>query len=75
MLSPHTSAAIAQTVFYAPIVPLCFYIVIRNWKYPPKMAWIPFMTFSLSKVPEYLLVWRSVAGLLSAGGNIQLTRG
>lgn len=51
MLTPHTSAAIAQTVFYAPVVPVCFYIVIRNWPNRPRQAWFPFLAFSLSKIP------------------------
>jgi hypothetical protein len=47
MLGPHTSVAIAQIVFYVPIVPITLFILIRNWNNRPRMAWYPLFTFSL----------------------------
>ena len=45
----HLAVAIAQTVFYVPIVPLSFYIVIASWKSKPRTAWTPLIMFSLCK--------------------------
>ncbi|KAI0125251.1 hypothetical protein BJ170DRAFT_696766 [Xylariales sp. AK1849] len=47
-MTSHTAAAIAQTVFYVPAVPITLYILIRNWKNGPRMAWYPLLVFSLS---------------------------
>jgi len=48
MLDPHTSLGIAQTVFYAPMVPLAIYLMKRNGRIRPRMAWWPLIPFSLS---------------------------
>ncbi|KAH7347538.1 hypothetical protein B0T11DRAFT_291452 [Plectosphaerella cucumerina] len=50
MLGPHTSVAIAQIVFYVPIVPITLFILIRNWNNRPRMAWYPLFTFSLVRL-------------------------
>jgi hypothetical protein len=39
MLNPHVSVAIAQIVVYAPMLPIAIYVLCKNWKYPPRMAW------------------------------------
>lgn len=46
-MNPHQALAIAQIVFYAPVVPIAFYVGIRAWKYGPRMAWYPPMPFAL----------------------------
>lgn len=48
MTNRHTSAAIAQLVFYAPAVPVTLYLCVRNWKHGPRLAWYPLVPFSLS---------------------------
>lgn len=50
MLDPHTSVGIAQVVFYAPMVPLVIYLFSRNARIRPRMAWWPFIPFSLCKL-------------------------
>jgi hypothetical protein len=49
MTNPHTAAAIAQVIFYVPVVPLAFYLFIANWRNGPRTAWYPPAPFSLSK--------------------------
>lgn len=49
MLDPHMSLGIAQVVFYVPIVPLAFMLMKRNGKVRPRMAWYPFIPFSICK--------------------------
>jgi hypothetical protein len=39
MLNPHVSVAVAQVVVYAPMLPIAIYVLCKNWKYPPRMAW------------------------------------
>lgn len=46
-MNPHQALAIAQIVFYAPVVPIAFHVGIRAWKYGPRMAWYPPMPFAL----------------------------
>ncbi|KAH8657979.1 hypothetical protein BX600DRAFT_62054 [Xylariales sp. PMI_506] len=46
MLSPHAWLAAAQTVVYAPIVPLVWFVIIRNWHIRPRMPWWPMALFS-----------------------------
>ena len=50
MMDAHTALGIAQIVFYAPIVPLAIYLMVRNGKIRPRMAWWPLIPFSLSKL-------------------------
>ncbi|KAK7947740.1 uncharacterized protein PG986_008626 [Apiospora aurea] len=42
----HKAPAIAQIVFYAPIVPITLYVGARAWKYGPRLAWYPAMAFA-----------------------------
>lgn len=49
MLDPHMSLGIAQVVFYIPIVPLAVLLMKRNGKVRPRMAWYPFIPFSICK--------------------------
>ncbi|UNI20250.1 hypothetical protein JDV02_006353 [Purpureocillium takamizusanense] len=50
MLDPHTSLGIAQIVFYAPMVPLAIYLMKRNGRIRPRMAWWPLIPFSLMRL-------------------------
>lgn len=50
MLDSHSSLGIAQTIFYAPIVPLVIFLMIRNGKIRPRMAWYPLIPFSLMRL-------------------------
>ncbi|KAH6648873.1 hypothetical protein BKA67DRAFT_576099 [Truncatella angustata] len=56
MVSSHTSAAIAQTVFYTPAVPVTLYILVRNWNHGPKMAWYPLFAFALIRLVGGIIV-------------------
>ncbi|KAK8108292.1 uncharacterized protein PG998_010305 [Apiospora kogelbergensis] len=46
MENPHRASAIAQVVFYAPIVPITLYVGCRAWKYGPRLAWAYAMLFA-----------------------------
>ncbi|KAM3522877.1 hypothetical protein MY4038_008429 [Beauveria bassiana] len=50
MPNAHTSVAIAQTIFYAPMVPLVVYLFSRNGRIRPRMAWWPLIPFSLFRL-------------------------
>ncbi|KAJ2895890.1 hypothetical protein MKZ38_006046 [Zalerion maritima] len=50
MVDQHTTTAIAQIVFYVPMVPITSYMCYRNWKYGPRMAWYPEIPFSLLRL-------------------------
>ncbi|KAJ6780935.1 hypothetical protein PWT90_09183 [Aphanocladium album] len=50
MINAHTSAAIAQVVFYAPMVPAVIYLFSRNARIRPRMAWWPLIPFSLFRL-------------------------
>ncbi|ETS73395.1 hypothetical protein PFICI_15000 [Pestalotiopsis fici W106-1] len=50
MVSSHTAVAIAQTVFYAPVLPITVYLLIRNWKAGPRLAWYPLVLFCLMRL-------------------------
>ncbi|KAB5522883.1 hypothetical protein GE09DRAFT_1293650 [Coniochaeta sp. 2T2.1] len=50
MDAAHQASAIAQIVFYAPIVPLTLYVGIRAWKYGPRLAWYPVMAFACARL-------------------------
>lgn len=47
MLNPHTAVAVAQIIFYVPILPISVFILVKNWKNRPRLAWYPLVTFSL----------------------------
>jgi hypothetical protein len=49
MLSPHTSVGIAQVVFYALVLPIAVFVLIRNWEHGLRLASYPLVTFSLGK--------------------------
>ncbi|KAK6080256.1 hypothetical protein SCUP515_03681 [Seiridium cupressi] len=56
MISSHTAAAIAQTVFYVPAVPITLYVLIGNWAQGPRMAWYPLFAFALIRLVGGILV-------------------
>lgn len=47
-MNPHTALGIAQIIFYIPVAPLVIWLMIRNGKIRPRMAWWPLIPFSLS---------------------------
>jgi hypothetical protein len=49
MINPHTSVGIAQVVFYALVLPVAVFVLIRNWKHGLRLASYPLVTFSLGK--------------------------
>ncbi|KND94044.1 hypothetical protein TOPH_00926 [Tolypocladium ophioglossoides CBS 100239] len=50
MMDAHTALGIAQIVFYVPMVPLAIYLMVRNGKIRPRMAWWPLIPFSLMRL-------------------------
>ncbi|KAJ3497550.1 hypothetical protein NLG97_g1811 [Lecanicillium saksenae] len=50
MINAHTSAAIAQVVIYAPMLPAVIYLFSRNARIRPRMAWWPLIPFSLFRL-------------------------
>ncbi|ATY64473.1 hypothetical protein A9K55_004649 [Cordyceps militaris] len=79
MPNPHTSAAIAQVAFYAPMVPVVIYLFSRNARIRPRMAWWPLIPFSLfrlaggivtilaEKQPDNTGLWIAALILLNVG--------
>ncbi|KAK8861835.1 hypothetical protein PGQ11_008070 [Apiospora arundinis] len=59
MDNAHKASAIAQIVFYAPIVPITLYVGIRAWKYGPRLAWYPAMAFACVRLTGGALVLAS----------------
>lgn len=57
-MNPHTAAAIAQIIFYVPLVPLSIYLLIRNWRYGPRAAWYPAVPFTISMYTSATLWWK-----------------
>ncbi|KAH7258935.1 uncharacterized protein BKA55DRAFT_638588 [Fusarium redolens] len=55
MLSPHTSVGIAQVVFYALVLPIAVFVLIRNWKHGLRLASYPLVTFSLARLAGGIL--------------------
>lgn len=47
MLDSHTDVSIAQAVFWAPMLPVAFYVVIKNWHNRPRMAFTPLIALSI----------------------------
>lgn len=47
-MNDHTAVAIAQIVFYVPVVPLAIWLMVRNGSMRPRMAWWPLIPFSIS---------------------------
>ncbi|KAM0246893.1 hypothetical protein ACHAQJ_010051 [Trichoderma viride] len=50
MLSSHQSLGIAQIVFYVPIVPTAIWLMRRNGRIRPRLAWWPLIPFSLMRL-------------------------
>ncbi|POR37946.1 Uncharacterized protein TPAR_01857, partial [Tolypocladium paradoxum] len=50
MMDAHTALGVAQIVFYVPMVPLAIYLMVRNGKIRPRMAWWPLIPFSLMRL-------------------------
>ncbi|KAH7002593.1 hypothetical protein EDB80DRAFT_894600 [Ilyonectria destructans] len=50
MLNPHTAVAVAQIIFYIPILPISVFVLVRNWKNRPRLAWYPLVTFSIVRL-------------------------
>ncbi|KAM7203353.1 hypothetical protein V8F33_002344 [Rhypophila sp. PSN 637] len=55
MADPHTALGIAQIVFYAPLVPISIYLLIRNWSYRPRTAWYPAVPFTTIRLASGIL--------------------
>ncbi|KLP05063.1 Uncharacterized protein LW94_14140 [Fusarium fujikuroi] len=49
MINPHTSVGIAQVVFYALVLPVAVFVLVRNWKHGLRLASYPLVTFSLAR--------------------------
>ncbi|KAF5568822.1 hypothetical protein FPHYL_2629 [Fusarium phyllophilum] len=55
MINPHTSVGVAQVVFYALILPIAVFVLIRNWKHGLRLASYPLVTFSLARLAGGIL--------------------
>ncbi|KAF5684628.1 hypothetical protein FDENT_6633 [Fusarium denticulatum] len=55
MINPHTSVGIAQVVFYALVLPVAVFVLIRNWKHGLRLASYPLVTFSLARLAGGIL--------------------
>ncbi|KAG5746508.1 hypothetical protein H9Q70_010804 [Fusarium xylarioides] len=55
MTNPHTSVGVAQVVFYALILPIAVFVLIRNWKHGLRLASYPLVTFSLARLAGGIL--------------------
>ncbi|RXG44904.1 hypothetical protein VDGE_03827 [Verticillium dahliae] len=60
MVHPHAAVGIAQVMFYAPMLPTAIFVLVKNWRQPPRMALYPLVTFCLLRL---------------AGGIISIIRG
>ena len=52
MLSNHKSVAIAQTIFYIPIMPVTFYILAKNWSIGARISRLTWLTLALLSLSE-----------------------
>jgi hypothetical protein len=59
-MDPHEAAAIAQIIFYVPMVPTSLYLCVRNWKAGPRMAWYPMVTFSIGDSLQTLSIYTGI---------------
>ncbi|RFU74339.1 hypothetical protein TARUN_7966 [Trichoderma arundinaceum] len=50
MINSHESLGIAQIVFYVPIVPTAIWLMKRNGRIRPRLAWWPLIPFSLMRL-------------------------
>jgi hypothetical protein len=66
MVSSHTAVAIAQTVFYAPAVPVTFYSMVKNWRLGPRLAWYPLFAFALRMNPRFYSLESTDTGISTA---------
>ncbi|KAF4338222.1 hypothetical protein FBEOM_7887 [Fusarium beomiforme] len=55
MINSHTSVGIAQVVFYALILPIAIFVLVRNWKHGLRLASYPMVTFSLARLAGGIL--------------------
>ncbi|KAL6914827.1 hypothetical protein FSST1_012587 [Fusarium sambucinum] len=55
MINQHTSVGIAQVVFYALVLPVAVFIIIRNWKHGLRLASYPLAIFSLARLAGGIL--------------------
>ncbi|KAF4951378.1 hypothetical protein FGADI_7576 [Fusarium gaditjirri] len=55
MMNPHTSVGIAQVVFYALVLPVAVFVLVRNWKHGLRLASYPLVTFSLARLAGGIL--------------------
>ncbi|EGY22389.1 hypothetical protein VD0002_g935 [Verticillium dahliae] len=60
MVHPQAAVGIAQVMFYAPMLPTAIFVLVKNWRQPPRMAGYPLVTFCLLRL---------------AGGIISIIRG
>lgn len=73
MTNSHNAVAIAQVIFYAPMVPIALFIFVRNWNNRPRMAWYALIPFSLRESPRYIVsiaVANSFGEVRFAGGIV-----
>lgn len=56
MLNSHESLGIAQIVFYVPIIPTAIWLMRRNGRIRPRLAWWPLIPFSLSTTLHFILI-------------------
>ncbi|KAH6693482.1 hypothetical protein F5X68DRAFT_227892 [Plectosphaerella plurivora] len=50
MLNAHVSLGIVEIVVYTPMLPVSIYVLCKNWKSPPRMAWYPIVTFCMLRI-------------------------
>ncbi|XWW94857.1 hypothetical protein V2A60_002806 [Cordyceps javanica] len=80
MPNPHTSAAIAQVVFYAPMVPVVIYLFWRNARIRPLRLAGGIVTILAEQKPDNTGLWIAALILLNVGvvplivANLGLTR-
>jgi hypothetical protein len=52
MPTKHESVAIAQTIFYVPIIPITIYILVKNWTIGPRMSRLSWFTLAVLALSE-----------------------
>lgn len=50
MLNPHTIVGICQIIFYVPAVPLAIYMMVRNGRHGPRIAWWPLIPLTIMRL-------------------------
>ncbi|TWU74123.1 hypothetical protein ED733_005258 [Metarhizium rileyi] len=69
MVNPHISLGVAQTVFYLPMLPLAIWLMVRNGKIRPRMAWWPLIPFTLMRLAGGPVVIAMVAHMQRHDGE------